>query len=810
MDTDTEDIHTIRNIDENSINTDDNNEKTEEFDSLGSAIQTWDAKLFTAVTLAAEIGTEAETEADAAATSLATLAYSTATSAHLDPESAMLYSRQVFTVLERAVAITLPSNSCIDDIVDGNIDATDNENTDIIDNQSKNTSNITDGNNSKICSTLMHHIDRLTTPVPSSEDFSLLSVFPRTFFAALFPALLRPCLSLSSETGAHVMAVNISAYLLAASFSLSSFEEANSHHSQNHVLDTIWESCLSIKVAYSAISLLIPVIRISLDENSVTSLLSLLTRAIHWEVLINAVLRVTKVGAFSSKFETDQTQWTIDEMASMDFIIQMNDLDASDEFWGGSGEFSSLSIQSQSQLVIATVSATNIRRSVDSLFTVLYNIYPHKTMESLRLWVGSESFAWKYSVIPEFLVAFDPFRANFSRLMDLDVLNENLLIKQRVSNLIKAHRVHQMLILSTPQDEIQLVRQSAARDHSDVLVDCVMIRCNNNNYLGSKSLSKEADINENEIDLSGFLFLNRRLRKYVLDHTSSNFVPLRTHTSPHEVDIVDMMHHSFFLLLCELNYERCIRGACFDQILKLKKDKVVDMVAVIGQGNMYQKLRGQQQELALLAATVEKLRAEASTTRDRNRKYEEDHYRRLREARDAAREAKEALAELSEHVAVKDDEINRLKEFVESGNRRIQTLEQEIHLIEPDLAKLQECEGALKVLTSNFVKREIDSSTRETLLRKNEALESQIIALELSLSSAEQRMQQLQNRVNELEIQSKDGSTQESSDRSQSKALKLMRTVNAERIKAVEEKYQTARKINAALETRISEMESRL
>ncbi|KAJ3024497.1 UNVERIFIED_CONTAM: hypothetical protein HDU68_008104 [Siphonaria sp. JEL0065] len=655
----------------------------------------------------------------------------------------------------------------------------------------------------------------------------------------------------------------------------------------SHLLAAIVEICQNdtnpaiLATAYSLLTLVLAAIRASLSLLELDVLFSLMTRAIHWEVICNAVFRITRTGTQIDKFlEANNSvsaatsapssaasatthSFGVEDLEDLDFVVQMDDLEANTQLPHQHPQ------QTAFDILISTLSATSIRRSVDSLFTVLYALFPHQTLEAIRTrfspnvvlsWVNDVqvSFGGKVGVLGSsagsgnstFQAAWDPFHVAFGRLLELEVLDEAFLVRQRVTNLIKAHRVHPVLVFATREDEIRMVQQGGSRTAAEVLVECLLLRCGNSAISGvntinsgtgsdvdsSNSSSNVPDasspetptakdpittaavknnnpinnISSNNLDINTVLIVNRMLRKSVLDHTASIRPPTKTHTSPMQLNTNDMIQHHLTLLLCELNYELCVRGAYMDQVLKLRREKSVEVVGVVDRENVYQKLRSQQQELMYLNSTLDQLRSETATTRERHRKYEEDLNKRLRVARDTARESKEALSTLMEQVGTKDAEMDSLKKKLEFSNQW--QLEQELHLVEPDLERLVECEASLKTLNHKFVQRELESSTREALLKHIEDLESQLCGFEISLSNSENQIKHLQHRIQELEQSASTTATDstlkcEELIARHAKAMDSLRVANIERVKIMDAKYQTVRQINLALETRILEAE---
>ncbi|TPX78373.1 hypothetical protein CcCBS67573_g00379 [Chytriomyces confervae] len=625
----------------------------------------------------------------------------------------------------------------------------------------------------------------------------------------------------------------------------------------------------------SSLALMIPLVREHITPQIFQSILDLLSQLVHWDVICNAMLRVTKMGtrldAFMQQNQSNRTfdaannqvDWNIDGMEEQDFIIQMDDLEASDEFWGSSSLLQSilasdsrrnsstaLNVQPDEaspsalssdgfDVILNTVSATNIRRSIDTLFTALYALAPSSCLEALKVACKQAERGWTEAQNTRksvhisrgsFVQANDSFRLAFLRLVELEVLDEGLLVKQRVTNLIKAHRMHPEFLFG-PQTLAQELKthtkQYSSKSASEVLVDVLLFRCNTGSDTGLKKRSEpdqgvggsqfgdylgEPSKVENpaddvggggaDISLQQVLQFNRSLRKAVLDHTAP-VRPLQSHTSPTPMHASDATLHHLLLLLGELNYELCVRSAFMEQVSELRKEQFVQAVAIVDQENVYQRLRSQQQELAALQSNIEQLRSESATTRDRQRTYEEDLNRRLRSARDSAREEKEAHVKLQEVEKELQVEIMRLNGALGVAEERIHRLEQDLHLVAPALERMAQWENSATALTNQFVQRELDSTNRINLQKRIELLESQILALELKLTSSETEAENLKSLLESLEPDvGASKKVEEMADR-----LRMLQVTNEERIRAVESKYQLLKQINFALETRLFELE---
>ncbi|KAJ3077010.1 hypothetical protein HDU98_009411, partial [Podochytrium sp. JEL0797] len=570
---------------------------------------------------------------------------------------------------------------------------------------------------------------------------------------------------------------------------------------------------LILSTAFLIFSLLIPLTRTRLSSTEINSLLSVSLHAVHWEVVCSAVLKATKSGKLADTLLRTQTEWSLDEMEEMDFILQMRDLDESDESWGISSALQSI-LDPQAPPIssnpLANLTSTSLRQSVDAVFTVIYALFPHLTLDSIRLMFSAGvNLSWAQELknrrANSFVAAMDPFRAPMERILELEVLEEGMLVRQRICNLVKAHRMHPLLVFATRQEEMQLIQQGADRSAGEILVECFLMR---SATPPSASTTAPPRIDRDSVTAQD--------SAPIPPTTATNTLP------PPVASLPPPTSPAVTLLASQLKYETCLVSTCMSQIAALKREKRVQDVNLIDRDNIYQKLRSQQQEIHHLTTTLSQLRAESASTRDRHRTHESDLHARIQASRLAAREAKDAAVEAASAVARKEAEVNELRGELDVRAKRIHGIEQELHLVEPELERLEGCEEALKAVTNKFVQRELDSCTREFLKQGTETLESSIFELELALSSSERQAQHFQARIRELEFLVSTTSSDPASSSSReviaekleesaaqhAKAMESLRAVNLERVRGVEEKYQTVRRLNVALMTRVVELEA--
>jgi hypothetical protein len=81
---------------------------------------------------------------------------------------------------------------------------------------------------------------------------------------------------------------------------------------------------------------------------------------------------------------------------------------------------------------LMSIAATSTRRAIDAFFTVLYGIYPKSTITAMQA-ANDRKFEKPPGSETAFEPAQDPYMLAKQKLMDLDVLDEQLLVKRRIT-----------------------------------------------------------------------------------------------------------------------------------------------------------------------------------------------------------------------------------------------------------------------------------------------------------------------------------------------------------------------------------------
>ncbi|KAJ3205099.1 hypothetical protein HDU67_009101 [Dinochytrium kinnereticum] len=380
----------------------------------------------------------------------------------------------------------------------------------------------------------------------------------------------------------------------------------------------------------------------------------------------------------------------------------------------------------------------------------------------------------------------------------MDVLFEPL-PDMFAKHILSSHRLHPNVVNVTSSDhELRIVKSASfAQIHppAELLSQSFSLRVPRS-LIGKEgwappSPSDDHSISEKDAGLTladrsvggvarEVILLNRKLRQAIFDLTPSgqSATPTNFDCNPrHKVTfpVLDLMRLHQLLLLNEINLECSIRQGFLEAIMMLRKQNEMDHALSLDRESVYQKLKQQQHELGTLTATVDQLKVEANATRERYRKYEEDFNRRLRTAREGAKEAKEELGEARTMVAILQDKGNELSKELDDAYARISELENDRQVTGPRLNLLAEYEQTVKSLTEQL------SKEKE---RMTEELSTKVALYE----------QQIDDQGKTI--------------REQERVVASVRANASSKIEIVEEKCKTLKQINQALEDRILELEA--
>ncbi|KAJ3096141.1 hypothetical protein HDU97_006195 [Phlyctochytrium planicorne] len=608
------------------------------------------------------------------------------------------------------------------------------------------------------------------------------------------------------------------------------------------------------------------------------TLFLILLRCIHWEVLNYIVFRVIAPFVDGESGATEQetiSPWSVDiEMEDLDKVawgqtsLMMSiSSDVQDDghqtpppnsFFQASKNPTPLKAPSPDYLLLVHM-AGGVRRSADLFFTILYGLFPHSTLTHLKdNWASFSAYSYQTSLPDpppkdtEFLDAPfealpDPFGKVRRRILDVDSLDISELLYKRLEHILSSHRLHPNAVrFSSPDYELRYARShtfSYTNPPSELIGQGLSLRIPKVQRLApAVPRSPTSSMDEGAPEPGGLvtvtpdtregssgtaarevLVLNRKLREYMGDLTPSGHSAAldglgestsTRHTVPYPV--VELMRIHQLLLVNEINVECTLRSELLESSKLLRKQMEINQAIALDRESVYQKLKQQQHELTTLNATVDQLKAEASATRERYRKYEEDFNRRLKTAKEAAKASKDELVEANASIASSEERIVQLTKEREEAFARVSELENERQVSEPSLAKLAEYEQTVKALTEQlsryFDRANSESSTIAELTDKNASLELMLEETNRELSETNIHLQEKQRLLDEqsakitlLEQQAED---QLKTSREQERIVKSLRADASSRAQILEDKYQTLKKVNEALEDRIVDLQS--
>ncbi|KND04705.1 uncharacterized protein SPPG_00414 [Spizellomyces punctatus DAOM BR117] len=328
----------------------------------------------------------------------------------------------------------------------------------------------------------------------------------------------------------------------------------------------------------------------------------------------------------------------------------------------------------------------------------------------------------------------------------------------------------------------------------------------------------QGDVGEAGVDLNAILNINRILRTTIIGYKDS-LATLPTCTpeqclTPSHVDILKLQ---LLLLLNDINFQFYLRYHHIQFIRKLRKDHIQEEVKEADRQSVFEKLKIQNQEISLLHDNLNRQRQEASSIRERQRKYEEELSRRLRVAKEEAVLLKAEVARLKDGIRKGDMEMDELRKSAGDADARIFQLQTEIDVTAPDLERLKECEETIEALSKRVLAREGTEAQAELWSREKDQLVDRVVGLQMQLADADREVEKLQAeiqthvqtagqaciRANQLELQME---KLEKDAKELGSTVQLLQTSNSERIKAIEAKYETIKRVNLQLQGRIASL----
>ncbi|KAJ3299699.1 hypothetical protein HK104_007627 [Borealophlyctis nickersoniae] len=460
--------------------------------------------------------------------------------------------------------------------------------------------------------------------------------------------------------------------------------------------------------------------------------------------------------------------------------------------------------------LLATVTVSSIHHCMESYYSRLYGMFPCNTMRFLRSFMGVKKKSFLHNVMDSggsFELNEDPFKEARETVADMDI-DEDEIVVNRLTALAEGHRLHPSIITSNAEAERadpNLAQKSPGR----IVTECLELRVGFGGFgeekIGDESTAAPED--QMKADLDSVMKLSRRLRRTMLSlkipHEPASSSESRSITRPSTSDLMTL---HLFLLLNEVNFESCMRRHHLQHIRKLKKLAMAEDLREADRQGVFEKLKNQTSDLAHLHKTLEQQRHEASLTRERHRRIEEDLSKRLKGAKEEIRGLKESLGKCTAALEACRGELDGLRRESEAKDARLSKLEIEMTVASTDLARLRECELTVEQLSKQIM------DAAQNVPSVNEAtdvprLEVEIQDLEREVSELKQNLAQQQQKAttatSKTESLERTVSSLEKRVKEQTRTIELLRTTSDHRVKAVEEKYRTLRGINAQLQSTI-------
>ncbi|TPX67186.1 hypothetical protein SpCBS45565_g03957 [Spizellomyces sp. 'palustris'] len=324
----------------------------------------------------------------------------------------------------------------------------------------------------------------------------------------------------------------------------------------------------------------------------------------------------------------------------------------------------------------------------------------------------------------------------------------------------------------------------------------------------------QGDVGEAGVDLNVIMDINRILRTAIIGYKDSlSTLPTCTPEQSLPSSHVDILKLQLLLLLNDINFQFYLRYHHIQFIRKLRKDYIQEEVKEADRQSVFEKLKIQHQEISLLHDNLNRQRQEASSIRERQRKYEEELSRRLRVAKEEAVLLKAEVARLKDGIRKGDMEMDELRKSAGDADASIFQLQTEIDVTAPDLERLKECEETIEALSKRVLAWEGTEAQAELWSREKDQLVDRVVGLQMQLADADREVEKLQAEIethvqtagqarikaNQLELQME---KLEKDAKELGSTVQLLQTSNSERIKAIEAKYETIKRVNLQLQAR--------
>ncbi|KAJ3162352.1 hypothetical protein HDU86_004832 [Geranomyces michiganensis] len=327
-------------------------------------------------------------------------------------------------------------------------------------------------------------------------------------------------------------------------------------------------------------------------------------------------------------------------------------------------------------------------------------------------------------------------------------------------------------------------------------------------------------------DLDAILQINRKLRLALFNLKETELgrelpavtPPAPTFSSDESRGFVaELIELHLLLLLNQVNYQAFMRWHHYQHIRKLKKDQMQDDLAEADRQSVFEKLKVQHQEIAVLHESLNRQRQESASMRERQRRHEEDLTQRAKAAKKELATQQEFVVQLQRELDDARAAHTTLAQHCSESDRRISELQTELDSAKPDLEKLAECEKTIAGLTATILDRDSGAVVAEKHRAEKTQLVERIVALQMQLRDAERELAAVKAdlviKTDAAEAAGAAASRAEAAaerlereSQETARALEHVQVATAARVAAVEDKYQTTRRINMQLEARIADL----
>lgn len=274
------------------------------------------------------------------------------------------------------------------------------------------------------------------------------------------------------------------------------------------------------------------------------------------------------------------------------------------------------------------------------------------------------------------------------------------------------------------------------------------------------------------------------------------------------------------LIRNELNFELYLKEQHLRHIGRLHRDKVTDTALEAERQNLYHTVRSLRGQIGALTTTLDRQRAETTTTKVRHVQWEAELNNKLkayREERKAwSNEARQLKAQVEENAAV----ISSLTKQLEESGSQLFELQTKVESDEPKLAKIEQYETKISQLTTclaywdgDVLKYDRQRREMEKLLNRWDEMAYLVEATESSLAETESKCARLDSERQRLERELQAAAERVESLTQDKKQLTLERVPNRSSVQAlsdVEAERSELRRINETLSATISDLKARL